>query len=109
MTYSIAIRTLGTNPEVLRKELQSIERQTIRPEKVVIYIAQGYSKPDFIVGNEEYVYVKKGMVAQRALEYDEITSDCIFMLDDDVELADDSADKMLTAMFENGGGRLYSC
>lgn len=102
MTYSIAIRTLGTNPEILKKELQSIERQALKPEKVVIYIAQGYSKPNFVVGKEEYVYVKKGMVAQRALRYDEISSDYILMLDDDVELAEDSAERMLAAMRSGG-------
>ena len=72
MTYSIAIRTLGTNPDVLCRELNSILRQTVQPEKVVVYIAKGYERPAFTVGNEEYVWVKKGMVAQRALRYDEI-------------------------------------
>ena len=98
MTYSIAIRTLGTNPDVLRLELNSIHRQTVQPEKVVVYIAQGYDRPAFSVGKEEYVWVNKGMVAQRALRYDEISSEVILMLDDDVELADDSAARMLHAM-----------
>lgn len=98
MTYSIAIRTLGTNPDVLRRELNSILRQTVQPEKVVIYIAKGYERPPFTIGREEYVWVNKGMVAQRALRYDEIDSDVILMLDDDVELASDSAERMLTAM-----------
>ena len=101
MTYSIAIRTLGTNPDVLRRELNSILRQTVQPEKVVVYIAKGYERPAFTVGNEEYVWVKKGMVAQRALRYDEIDSDVVLMLDDDVELADDSAERMLNALEDN--------
>lgn len=101
LSYSIAIRTLGTNPDVLRLELESISRQTISPEKVLIYIAEGYVRPDFTVGKEEYVWVKKGMVTQRALEYREISSDVILMLDDDVELADDSAERMLNAMVDN--------
>lgn len=102
MTYSIAIRTLGKNPEVLGKELQSVARQTVQPEKVMVYIADGYERPSFTIGNEEYVWVRKGMVAQRALEYKEIESDVILMLDDDVELADDSAERMLKAMEEYG-------
>ena len=101
MTYSIAIRTLGTNPDVLRRELNSILRQTVQPEKVVVYIAKGYERPAFTVGNEEYVWVKKGMVAQRALRYNEIDSDVVLMLDDDVELADDSAERMLNALEDN--------
>jgi len=102
MTYSVAIRTLGQNAVVLKRELESIARQTLQPEKVIIYIAHGYDRPTFQVGKEEYVWVKKGMVAQRALEYREIDSDVILMLDDDVELADDSAERMLRAMSEHG-------
>ncbi|MBR1667176.1 MAG: glycosyltransferase [Bacteroidaceae bacterium] len=100
LTYSIAIRTLGKNPDVLKQELESIMRQTVQPQKVIVYIAEGYDRPDFCVGTEQYVWVKKGMVAQRVLEYHEIDSDVILMLDDDVELADNSAEKLLGAMVE---------
>lgn len=100
--YSIAIRTLGTNVDVLKKELQSITEQTLQPQQVLIYIAQGYEKPNFQIGKEKYVWVKKGMVAQRALEYGEIDSDVILLLDDDVKLAPDSAERMLKTMEENG-------
>ncbi len=98
LTYSIAIRTLGTGGEKFRKELHSIMQQTVPPERVLVYIADGYSRPEFTVGNEEYVWVKKGMMAQRILPYHEISSDCILMLDDDVCLAPDSAERMLLAM-----------
>lgn len=97
-TYSVAIRTLGTNVDVLKRELQSLVCQTIQPEKVIIYIAEKYKRPSFQIGKEEYVWVRKGMVAQRALEYGEMDSDVILMLDDDVELAPDSAELMLKAM-----------
>ena len=100
--YSVVIRTLATTPDVLKREMESIVRQTIFPEKVIIYIAEGYERPSFQIGKEEYVWVKKGMVAQRALEYREIDSDVILMLDDDVELAPDSAERMLKAMEDNG-------
>lgn len=99
-TYSVAIRTLGTNVEVLKRELQSLVCQTVQPEKVIIYIADGYERPSFQIGKEEYVWVKKGMVAQRALEYREIDSEVVLMLDDDVELAPDSAERMIKAMEE---------
>ena len=101
-TYSVAIRTLGTNVEVLKRELQSLVCQTVQPEKVIIYIAEKYERPSFQIGKEEYVWVRKGMVAQRALEYREIDSDVVLMLDDDVELAPDSAERMLKAMEEHG-------
>lgn len=97
-SYSVAIRTLGTSGEKFRKELESIHAQTVQPERVVVYIAEGYDRPDFTVGREEYVWVRKGMMSQRILRYDEIASDCILMLDDDVELAPDSAEKLLEAL-----------
>lgn len=101
LSYSIAIRTLGSTGEKFCKELESLCAQTVSPERVVIYIAEGYERPEFTVGPEEYVWVPKGMMSQRVLPYDEITSDCILMLDDDVLLAPDSAEKMLRAMVEH--------
>ena len=100
LTYSIAIRTLGKSGDVFRRELEAIAAQTVQPDKVLIYIAAGCTRPDFQVGKEEYVWVKKGMAAQRILPYDEITSDVIFLLDDDVRLASDSTERMLKAMEE---------
>ena len=100
-TYSIAIRTLGTAGEKFRRELESICAQTVPPERVVVYIAEGYERPAFTVGREEYVWVKKGMMTQRVLPYDEISSECILTLDDDVELAPDSAEKMLRALMDH--------
>lgn len=99
--YSVAIRTLGTAGDKFKRELISLHKQTVMPEKILIYIAEGYKRPDFTIGMEEYVWVKKGMVAQRALPYNEINSECIFLLDDDVEFAPDSAERMLKAMEEN--------
>lgn len=101
LTYSIAIRTLGTGGDTYRRQLESITRQSVQPQRVVVYIAEGYDAPAFRVGREEYVAVPKGMVAQRALSYSEITSDCILMLDDDVELHPDTALRLLNAMESN--------
>lgn len=106
LTYSIAIRTLGTAGDKFRRELESIARQTVQPQRVMVYIAQGYERPPFTVGSEEYVWVPKGMVAQRVLPYDEIESDCILMLDDDMELSPDCAEKMLGAMVDHSLGCL---
>lgn len=103
-SYSVAIRTLGTAGEKFRRELESLRSQTVQPERVLVYIAEGYERPAFTVGSEEYVWVPKGMVAQRALRYDEITSECILMLDDDVALAPDCAEKLLRALAEHEAG-----
>jgi GT2 family glycosyltransferase len=99
--YSIAIRTLGTSGEKFVRELESIKRQTVQPEKVVIYIAEGYKRPEYTIGKEEYVWVKKGMMYQRVLPYDEIDTPLIMLLDDDVELADNSAQKLIEALEEH--------
>ena len=96
MTYSVAIRTLGTSPALLT-ELESIHRQTVLPEKILIYIAEGYNRPEFTVGKEEYKWVSKGMVRQRALPYEDIESEFILFLDDDVDLAPDTAELLLNA------------
>ena len=101
MNYSIAIRTLGTSGEKFVRELESIKRQTVQPEKVIIYIAEGYPRPEYTIGKEEYVWVKKGMMRQRVLRYDEIDSPLIMLLDDDVELEPDSAEKMIEALVKN--------
>lgn len=100
-SYSIAIRTLGTSGEKFVEELNSIKQQTIQPEKIIIYIAEGYEKPTYSIGLEEYVYVKKGMVAQRALPYNEINTEFILLLDDDVWLAPNSVETLLQAAVEN--------
>ena len=106
LTYSIAIRTLGLGGDNFRRELESITRQTVQPERVIVYIAEGYERPPFTVGREEYVWVKKGMVAQRVLPYTEIGSQCILMLDDDVELHPCSAERLLRELEEGGYGCL---
>lgn len=102
MNYSVAIRTLGTSVESLRLELESLHQQTILPEKIIIYIARGYTRPAFTVGKEEYVEVDKGMVSQRALRYKEISSEYILMLDDDVVLAPDSVERLIGQMRDTG-------
>ena len=62
--YSIAIRTLGTTGEKFVRELESIKRQTVQPDKVVIYIAEGYKRPDYTIGKEEYVMTGKALLWQ---------------------------------------------
>ncbi len=94
MEYTAVIRTLGTAGDKYQQLLDSLVAQTIRPAKIVVYIAEGYPLPKEIVGVEEYVYVKKGMVAQRALRYDEVDTEYILFLDDDVYLPDDGVENL---------------
>lgn len=84
--YTAVIRTLGTAGEKYQILLNSLVAQTIKPKDIIVYIAEGYSIPKETVGVEKYIYVKKGMVAQRALTYDEVETEYILFLDDDVYL-----------------------
>lgn len=101
MEYTAVIRTLGKAGSKYQQLLDSLVAQTIRPTKIIVYIAEGYPLPKETVGIEEYVYVKKGMVAQRALLYDEVNTKYILFLDDDVYLPDNSVEKMYEYLVEN--------
>ena len=74
MEYCVAIRTLGSAGEKFQKELDSIISQTIKPQGIFVYIPEGYPIPKETVGIEQYIRCRKGMVAQRALPYNEITT-----------------------------------
>ena len=102
MEYSVAIRTLGTAGEKYQRLLESLERQTVPPKQIVVYIAEGYPLPEETIGKEQYVYVRKGMVAQRALRYDEIDTEYILFLDDDLVLGPDTVESMYEAMVQSG-------
>ena len=103
INYSVAIRTLGKAGEYYQRTLNSIASQTVKPEAVVVYIAEGYDQPKETVGIERYVYVPKGMVAQRALQYEEIDSEWIMFLDDDVFLPPNAVETLFCELGENGG------
>lgn len=98
--YTAVIRTLGKAGQKYQTLLDSLIRQTIVPNKIIVYIAEGYDIPKETVGIEEYVYVKKGMVAQRALEYKEVDTDYILFLDDDVYLPQDAVKAMFSFLME---------
>lgn len=100
-SYSVVIRTLGTAGDKYQQLLNSLIKQTIKPEKILVYIAEGYSIPKETIGWEEYVYVKKGMVAQRALDYKEVKSEYILFLDDDLIFSANTVEKMFYLLMEN--------
>lgn len=102
MEYTVAIRSLGTAGEKYQRELDSLCTQTIPPKEILVYIAEGYPIPKETCGRERYIYVKKGMVAQRALQYDEITTEYILFLDDDVFLPDNGVEHLFRQMRKYG-------
>lgn len=102
-SYSIAIRTIGKAGEIYQNLLNSILTQTHKPEKIMVYLAEGYDRPKETIGIEEIVIGPVGMTAKRALQYNEIDSEYILLLDDDVLLAPDSAEKMIKNLMHFGG------
>lgn len=97
-SYTVVIRTLGTAGEKYQRELDSLMSQTIPPQEIIVYIADGYPLPKETCGKERYVYVKKGMVAQRALPYKEVETDWILFLDDDVYLPPNGVELLFNAV-----------
>lgn len=99
--YSVAIRTLGKAKEKYQILLNSLQAQTWPPNKILVYIADGYDLPKETISQEQYIYVKKGMAAQRALKYNEIDTDYILFLDDDVYLPSNSVELLFNQMIEH--------
>ena len=101
MDYTVAIRTLGKAGEKYQTLLDSLSQQTIKPLAINIYIAEGYELPKETIGIEKYFYVKKGMVAQRALPYNEVDSEYILFLDDDLYLPPNTVEILFKALKDN--------
>lgn len=79
--------------------IHSLKRQTIPAEKILVYLAEGYKRPDCIC-DEEYIVCRKGMAAQRALPFSEISSEYILLCDDDLFLKPDAVQKLFDALEE---------
>lgn len=103
MEYTAVIRTLGTAGEKYQRLLNSLNQQTLPPKAILVYIAEGYPLPKETIGKEQYIYVKKGMVAQRALPYNEVDTEYILFLDDDVYLAPNSVETLYTQLIAHQG------
>lgn len=99
-SYSVAIRTVGTAGEKYIKLLESIKKQTVKPEKVLIVLPLEAPKPATYLGTEEFVFVKRGMITQRisALKY--VKSDYILFCDDDVEFSEDFVETLFVSSKE---------
>lgn len=102
-SYTVAIRTLGTAGEKYQKLLNSLERQTVSAESINVYIAEGYPLPKETIGMEKYKYVKKGMLSQRALDYNDVHSEYILFLDDDIVLPSDAVETMFKYLHKYKG------
>lgn len=101
MEYSVAIRTLGTAGEKYQMLLDSLNRQTIMPRKILVYIPFGYELPKETIGWEEYIRCPKGMITQRSLPFDEIETEYILFCDDDISLEPTSVQRLFEGLREN--------
>lgn len=109
MEYTVVIRSLGKAGNLFQQELDSLAKQTIKPSAIIIYIAEGYDIPTETIGVEKYVYVKKGMVAQRALRYDDVETPFILFLDDDVYLPPNGVELLYNEMLERKADVISPC
>ena len=100
--YTAVIRTLGTAGAKYQQLLDSLQAQSVAPKAIIVYIAEGYPLPKETIGTERYVYVKKGMVAQRALPYDEVQTEWMLFLDDDVYLPREAVETLFNQLLERG-------
>lgn len=120
ISYTAIIRTLGKAGQKFQTLLDSLCSQSIKPSAILVFLAEGYEIPNETCGKEEYIYVKKGMVAQRALSYEEVKTEWILFLDDDVFLPplgveylfkainDKKADIVSPDVFDNASRRFSS-
>lgn len=107
--YTVVIRTLGTAGDYYLRTLNSLLEQTIKPKAVIIYIAEGYEIPKETIGIEQYFYVKKGMVAQRALPYNEVETEYMLFLDDDVYLPPNGVETLYMELMEYKADVISPC
>ena len=52
MKYTAVIRTLGTAGEKYQQLLNSLQQQSIQPNDIIVYIAEGYPLPKETIGKE---------------------------------------------------------
>ena len=109
MRYTAVIRTLGNAGMCYQKTLESIAQQTIKPESIIVYLAESYEIPEETIGVERYIYVPKGMVAQRALLYNEVDTEYILFLDDDVYLPPDAVSRLYNELQQHNAQVISPC
>ncbi len=101
--YTAVIRTLGKAGEKFESEIHSLRAQTVQPHQILAYIPDGYEIPVF-PGSDVVRWIRspKGMVTQRSLPFDEVKTEYILFLDDDVFLPPTGAEMLLqTIVKEN--------
>ena len=94
MDYSISIRTLGRSPEKLERVINSIKKLRKQPKETIFIIAKGYKLPEINLENKRIVYSEKGMFLQRIIGIEEVKTDYVLLLDDDVEFNENLVEEL---------------
>ena len=102
-SYSIAIRTLGTAGEKYLETLRSCDRQTLKADDIFVYIPHDYKLPKETIGKEIYIRCDKGMVAQRSTCSENIKSEFILFLDDDLSFKANFVQLLFDGLLTNKG------
>ena len=88
MNYTVVIRTLGNTGEKYQTLLQSIKAQTLPPKEIIVVLPFGY-KVDYQMGSERFIFTDKGMVSQRAVGIQNVQTEYMLVVDDDLEFGPD--------------------
>lgn len=94
--YTAVIRTLGKAGTKYQVLLNSLINQTHKPSRIIVYLADGFDIPKETVNEEKIVFVPKGMVAQRALQYKEVDTEWMLFLDDDMSIEPNGVETIFT-------------
>jgi len=99
-SYTAVIRTLGKAGEKYQTLLDTLCAQSLPPEKILVFIAEGYELPKETCGREEYVVCEKGMIHQRSLPFSQVETPWILFCDDDLSFEKDSVERLVKAVEE---------
>jgi len=100
LSYTASIRSVRDN-DFLRKTLASLHAQTIPPSEIVIAIPDDTDPWPLEGDHIRFVRAERGMVTQRAAGIREAHCRLILLLDDDIVLAADAAERLLEALIRN--------
>ena len=96
--YSIVIRTLGTAGCKYKALLDSICKQSFPPKEIIVVIPHGYELPSERLGYENFVRSEKGMVIQRTVGLDAMSTDLGLFLDDDLSFDSEFAKTLIDSI-----------
>ncbi len=96
--YSVIIRTTGKAGQKYEKLLSSISNLIPKPKEVIVVLPDGFDLPKEQLGNETFLFCKKGMVIQRLFGIQNCKTDYALVTDDDIAFQSDFVQKLYDAV-----------